>query len=289
MKLDVGLVRRLLGAQFPQWADLPVRPVRPMGWDNRTFRLGDDMVARLPSARAYVPQVEKEHRWLPILAPQLPLPIPTPIAMGQPLDGYPWAWSIYRWLPGRTLTTRQASGSHGLARSLGLFLGALQRVDPKGGPSPGPDNFHRGGSLQVYDAETRRAISLLETQIDAKAAMRTWDAALTAPHAGPPLWLHGDISAGNLLVENGALAGVIDFGGMAVGDPACDLALAWSSMERQTRRAFRSVLEVDDSVWNRARGWALWKSLIATAGLVAVRPAARKQGRVALETILSNG
>ena len=157
-------VRRLVDSQFPQWADLPIRPVVPMGWDNRIFRLGDDMVVRLPSARAYAPQVEKEHRWLPILGPQLPLPIPTPIAMGRPCHGYPWPWSIYGWLPGRTLSMRQVSGSHRLARSLRLFLGALQRVDPTGGPPPGPDNFHRGGSLRLYDAETRQAISLLEAK-----------------------------------------------------------------------------------------------------------------------------
>jgi aminoglycoside phosphotransferase (APT) family kinase protein len=288
LKLDAALVRRLVDSQFPQWADRPIRPVRPMGWDNRSFRLGDDMVVRLPSASFYAPQVEKEHRWLPILAPQLPLPIPTPIAMGQPLLGYPWPWSIYGWLPGRTLSTRQASGSHRLARSLGLFLAALQRVDPAGGPPPGPDNFHRGGTLRVYDGETRRAISLLEAKIDAKAATGLWDAALAAPHEGPPMWVHGDISVGNLLAEGGALVGVIDFGCAAVGDPACDLALAWSSMGRRARQVFRSTLDLNDSAWVRARGWALWKALISRAGLVPSHPAAGKQSRAALENILSD-
>lgn len=259
-----------------------------MGWDNRTFRLGDDMAVRLPSARFYAPQVEKEHRWLPILGPQLPLPIPTPIAMGQPLHFYPWPWSIYGWLPGRTPTMRQVSGSRRLARSLGLFLGALQRVDPAGGPPPGPDNFHRGGSLQVYDAETRRAISRLAAKIYAKAAMRLWDSALAAPHESPPLWVHGDVAVGNLLVEEGALAGVIDFGCAAVGDPACDLALAWSSMGPRARHAFRSTLNLEDGAWVRARGWALWKALISWAGLAPAHPAAEGRSRAALENILSN-
>ncbi|HVQ08424.1 MAG TPA: aminoglycoside phosphotransferase family protein [Allosphingosinicella sp.] len=259
-----------------------------MGWDNRTFRLGDDMAVRLPSARAYAPQVEKEHRWLPILGPQLPLPIPTPIAMGQPLHGYPWRWSIYGWLPGKPLNIKQVSSSHRLACSLGMFLGALQRVDPTGGPLPGPDNFHRGGSLRVYDVETRQAISRLQAKIDAKAAMRLWDAALAAPHEGPPMWLHGDVSVGNLLVEGGALVGVIDFGCAAVGDPACDLALAWSSMARRARHAFRATLNMDDSAWIRARGWALWKALIVSAGLVPAHPAAEKQSRVALGRVLSD-
>lgn len=259
-----------------------------MGWDNRTFRLGDDMLVRLPSARFYAPQVEKEHRWLPILAPQLPLPIPRPIAMGQALHDYPWPWSIYGWLPGRTLGMREVSGSQRLARSLGLFLDALQGIDPTGGPPPGPDNFHRGGSLQVYDAETRRAVSCLEAQIDAKAAMRLWDAALAVPHEGPPTWLHGDVSAGNLLAESGALVGVIDFGCAAVGDPACDLALAWSAMGRRARHAFRSALNLDDGAWVRARAWALWKAAISMADLAPSRPAAAGRSRAALARILSD-
>jgi aminoglycoside phosphotransferase (APT) family kinase protein len=249
-----------------------------MGWDNRTFRLGDDMAVRLPSARVYAPQVEKEQRWLPILAPQLPLPIPAPIALGQPCHLYPWPWSIYGWLPGKALAMRQVAGSQRLARSLGLFLAALQRVDPAGGPPPGPDNFHRGGSLRVYDEQTRQAIARLEAQIDAKAATRLWDAALSAPHEGAPMWLHGDVSAGNLLAENGALIGVIDFGCAAVGDPACDLALAWSAMGPRARHAFRATLDLDDGAWVRARGWALWKALISGA-----------RSRAALEKILADG
>lgn len=288
VKLDSALVRRLLASQFPQWADRPVRPVRPLGWDNRSFRLGDDMVVRLPSARAYAPQVEKEHHWLPILGPQLSLPIPAPIAIGQPLHGYPWRWSIYGWLPGKTLTMRQLSSSRRLARSLALFLGALQRVDPAGGPRPGADNFHRGGSLRVYDSETRRAVSLLAATIDAKAALRLWDSALAAPHRGPPMWLHGDVSAANLLADGGTLVGVIDFGCAAVGDPACDLALAWSSMGPRARQAFRAALELNDGAWARARGWALWKALVVTAGLSPARPAADRQSRVALGRILSD-
>jgi aminoglycoside phosphotransferase (APT) family kinase protein len=259
-----------------------------MGWDNRTFRLGDDLVVRLPSASAYAPQVEKEHRWLPILAPQLPLPIPTPIALGQPRLGYPWPWSVYGWLPGKAPGPRQVAGSHRLARSLGLFLAALQRVDPAGGPPPGPDNFHRGGSLQVYDSETRLAIARLAARIDAKAATRLWEAALAVPHEGAPMWLHGDVSAGNLLAENGALAGVIDFGCAAVGDPACDLALAWSAMGPRARQVFRATLILDDGAWLRARGWALWKASIQIAGLAPAHPAVEKRSRAALENILAD-
>ncbi|HYJ30183.1 MAG TPA: aminoglycoside phosphotransferase family protein [Allosphingosinicella sp.] len=287
-KLDVNLVRRLLGSQFSHWAGLPIRSILPGGWANRTFRLGEDMVVRLPSAAAYALQIEKEHQWLPILRAHLPLPIPTPIALGQPGHGYPWPWSIYGWLQGKAVRAEQLSESHELARALGLFLGALQRVDALGGPPPGPDNFRLGGSLRIYDAQTRQAISLLKAGIDAKAAVRIWDEALAAPHQGPPMWLHGDVSVGNLLVESGVLAGVIDFGCSATGDPACDLAIGWSSMERRTRHAFRSVLELDEGAWARGRGWALWKALVVSAGIAPAHRATEKQSHAALGKILSD-
>ena len=287
-KLDAELVRRLVQAQFPQWAGLPISPARHMGWDNRTFRLGKEMAVRLPSASAYAPQVAREQRWLPVLAPHLPLPIPRPIALGQPCDDYPWHWSIYSWLPGEPLSPRNVADTDSLAHSLADFLLALQRVDTKGGPPPGPDNFHRGGDLRVYDAETRRALSILEGRIDASAARSIWEAAIATPHTGPPLWVHGDVSFPNLLARHGRLAGVIDFGSMAVGDPACDLAVAWSWMSRETRRAFRSALLFDEDSWARARGWALWKALVVLAGISAAQPAAQEQAAHALQQVLTD-
>jgi aminoglycoside phosphotransferase (APT) family kinase protein len=159
--IDAALVRRLIAAQFPRWADLPVRPVEVGGWDNRTFHLGPRMTVRLPSAAHYASQVEKEHRWLPKLAPLLPLPIPVPLAKGAPAEGYPWQWSVYRWLEGEAAAVGRISDLRRFAISLAGFLGALQRVDPAGGPSPGRHNFFRGGPLTVYDAETRQAIAAL--------------------------------------------------------------------------------------------------------------------------------
>ncbi|MDP9414701.1 MAG: aminoglycoside phosphotransferase family protein [Pseudomonadota bacterium] len=285
-KLDAGLVRRLIEAQFPHWAELPIRPVRHMGWDNRTFRLGPDMVVRLPSAGAYAGQVTKEQRWLPVLAPKLPLPIPFPLAMGEPGAGYPWHWSIYSWLPGEPLSVRHVPDTGRLAGSLANFLVAPQRIDPREGPRPGPDNFYRGGTLTTYDGEARRAISLLEGRIDARAASRAWDAAIEPAHDGSAVWVHGDVSFPNLLVRKGELAGVIDFGCLAVGDPACDLAVAWSWMSRQSRCAFRSALPLDEATWARARGWALWKALVVLAGLSPAHRGAQEQAGRALQEVL---
>jgi aminoglycoside phosphotransferase (APT) family kinase protein len=224
--IDADLVRRLVAAQFPRWADLSVRPVEAGGWDNRTFHLGPRMTARLPSAAQYALQVEKEHRWLPKLAPLLPLPIPIPLAKGAPADGYPWPWSVYRWLEGETAGVGRIADLRRFATDLAEFLNALGRIDPAGGPPPGRHNFLRGGPLAVYDAETRRAIAALEGRIDTDAAGAVWEAALGAEWDGSPVWFHGDVASGNLLVEDGRLSAVIDFGTSGVGDPACDLAIA---------------------------------------------------------------
>lgn len=268
-KLDIRetLVRRLVAGQFPEWADLPVRPVAFDGWDNRTFRLGDDLSVRLPSAAGYVGQIEKEHRWLPVLAPQLPLPIPTPIAKGQPADGYPWPWSIYRWLPGEIASVARIDDLAQFARDVAGFLVALAAIDPTGGPGPGHHNFYRGGSLMVYDAETRQAIIDLGDRIDGAAALEVWETALAATWDGPPVWFHGDIATGNLLVLDGRLGAVIDFGTSGVGDPACDLAITWTLFSGESREAYRAAYPADQGMWSRGRAWTLWKALIVAAGL----------------------
>src|SRR5882672_694469 len=155
--IDEALVRRMVAAQFPQWADLPVRPAALGGWDNKTFHLGERMIARLPSAAEYSLQVEKEFRWLPKLAPSLPLPIPTPLALGEPSSGYPWRWSVYRWIEGDTAAPERIGDLSEFATSLARFLIALQRIDSTDGPRPGPHNFFRGLSLATYYAKTRQA------------------------------------------------------------------------------------------------------------------------------------
>jgi aminoglycoside phosphotransferase (APT) family kinase protein len=266
VSIDVPLVQRLVGAQFPRWSDLPIRPVEVGGWDNKTFHLGEHMTVRLPSAESYVPQVEKEHRWLPELAPRLPLPIPVPLAKGRPGSGYPFPWSVYPWIESETATVGRIEDLVEFATTLADFLVALQQIDPTGGPPPGPHNFFRGGSLKVYDAETRQALDALNGGIDTRAACEVWGSALDAAWHGPPVWFHGDVAWGNLLVEEGRLSAVIDFGTSGVGDPSCDLAISWTLFGGESREAFRTVLQPDDATWARGRGWTLWKALITLAG-----------------------
>jgi len=256
------LVSRLVADQFPHWADLPVTTVELDGWDNTTFRLGDDLAVRLPSADAYVQQVDKEHRWLPVLAPPLPLPIPQPLAKGVPGSRFPRPWSVYRWLPGKHATLDRVGDLARFATDLADFLAALYAIDPAGGPAPGKHNFFRGGPLTTYDEETREAISALDAEIDTEAATDTWEAALAATWQAPPVWIHGDVVASNLLVVERRLSAVIDFGCSAVGDPACDLTIAWTLFFGDNRTLFRERLPLDEGTWARGRGWALWKALI---------------------------
>jgi len=256
------LASRLIAAQFPQWAGLPVRPVDPGGWDNVTFRLGPDMSVRLPSGPGYAAQVEKEHRWLPVLARQLPLPIPEPLAKGAPGFGYRWPWSVYRWLPGEPAATGKVADQVRFAADLAGFLTALHRIDPAGGPPPGEHNFYRGGPLTVYDGEARAALAALHGEIDTDRAAQVWQNALAATWPGWPVWVHGDVADGNLLVDRGRLSAVIDFGSSGVGDPACDTVIAWTYFSGDSLRVFQSLLPVDRATWARGRGWALWKAMI---------------------------
>lgn len=265
--ITAALVSRLIGAQFPQWAGLPVRPV-PDGWDNITFRLGEDLSVRLPSGARYAVQVDKEHRWLPVLARQLPLPIPEPLARGRPGCGYPWPWSVYRWQPGEPAGQASLPDLPRFAADLAGFLARLHQIDPAGGPPPGEHNFFRGGPVAVYDAETHDAIAALGPGTGTGGAAEVWGAALAAPWDGPPVWVHGDVSSGNLLARQGRLSAVIDFGCLGVGDPACDVTIAWTFFSGPGRRAFRDRLPVDEATWARGRGWAVWKAVTALASAV---------------------
>jgi len=226
------------------------------------------MVVRLPRSSEYADQPEKEHYWLPKLAPSLPLRVPAPLALGKPSSAYPLHWSIHSWLDGETATLERISDLDGFAIALARFLVALERIDAAGGPAPGPHNFHRGGALRFYDLQTRQALDRLKDEIDSNAAMEIWDRALESAWDRPPVWLHGDVSSGNLLVLDGRLSSVIDFGMLGVGDPACDLAIAWTLLRGESREAFRQELSPDADTWIRGCAWALWKSSIVAAGLV---------------------
>jgi aminoglycoside phosphotransferase (APT) family kinase protein len=288
VNIDAALVRRLIATQFPRWKDLAIRPVASGGWDNRTFHLGDEMTVRLPSAAAYSLQVEKEHRWLPRLAPLLPLPIPVPLAMGVPAENYPWHWSVYGWIEGETAKRERIAGLSQFADDLAEFLVALQRIDATGGPPPGQHNFFRGGPLSIYDGETREAIAVLDGKIDTHAARAVWEAALAATWHGAPVWFHGDVSWGNLLVSQGRLSAVIDFGTSGVGDPACDLAIAWTLFKGKSREAFRAGLPADEAMWARGRGWTLWKALITVAGHIDVNPVEVKKSHHVIDDVLAD-
>ncbi len=260
--IDAPLVRRLIAAQFPQWRDLPVTPVELDGNDNRTYRLGEDMTVRLPTAPGYVPAVAKENHWLPLLAPALPVAVPPILGQGAPGEGYPFPWSVRGWLHGQTADRGRIDDISQFAVSVAEFLRVLQCCDTAGGPLAGEHSFYRGASPTHYDEETRRCLAALIGRIDTGRAAAVWDAALTAPWHGSPVWFHGDIASGNLLVEGGKLTAVIDFGTSGIGDPACDLVIAWTMFSGGSRQAFRQAVGQDAGTWARARGWALWKALL---------------------------
>jgi aminoglycoside phosphotransferase (APT) family kinase protein len=259
-EVTAELVKELVAAQFPQWAGLRVQRVELDGWDNSTFRLGASMSVRLPTADRYVPQIDKERRWLPVLGPQVPVPIPVPLAWGEPSPAFPRPWSVYAWLDGQVLTVDRVPDVKSLATELAGFLAALYACDPVG-PAPGPHSFGRGGPVSVWDEQTRADLETVGDAIDARAALEVWGAALDARPEAPPTWVHGDVTGSNLLVRDGHLAGVLDFGCCAVGDPACDLTMAWTFFEGDGRAVFKQQLRVEDSAWARGRGWALWKAL----------------------------
>ena len=260
--ITAELVTRLVAEQFPHWAGLRVRPVAQDGWDNATFHLGDHMSVRLPSADWYVPQVEKEQRWLPVLAPQLPLPVPVPLAQGVPSAAFPRPWSVYQWLPGAHASAERIGDRVQFALDLANFLRALYGLDASAGPPAGRHSFNRGGALAKFDTQTRALIDELAADIDAAACQALWQSALASRWQQTAVWVHGDISATNVLVRDGRLGAVIDFGCLAVGDPACDLVIAWTFLAGADAAAFRDRIAMDEATWARARGWALWKALL---------------------------
>ena len=286
---DASLVRRLLAAQFPDWADLPIDRVRSGGTDNAIYRLGDDMCVRLPRIERATASVVKEHRWLHLLAPHLPLAIPVPLAKGIPAEGYPWPWSVCRWLRGENAFVERFADLRQAAIALAQFIAALQRIDTAGGPRPGAHNFGRGVPLAIRDADTRAAIAKLHNLLDTGAVTAAWEADLNAPAWDrPPVWIHGDLHAANLLVDHGRLSAVIDFGGLGVGDPACDFVAAWTLFSGDSRDAFRAALSIDDASWARSRGWALSTGLIALPYYLDTNPVIVAMARRQIDEVLAD-
>ncbi|GGM15934.1 phosphotransferase [Streptomyces fumigatiscleroticus] len=277
--IDGALVRRLVDSQFPQWAGLPLHLLDPAGSDHVIYRLGEKLSVRLPRHAGAIGQARKEFHWLPRLAPHLPLAVPVPVGVGEPDFGCPWPWAVSRWLDGEVATVDALAGSSRAAGELARFLAALRQCTPEDAPAGNACHDLTGWSLSDRDRATRAAIAEAGGVFDAAAMTDLWDAALNAPGWDrPPVWFHGDFHTGNLLTLEGRLSAVIDFGGLGIGDPACDMMIAFTLMPADSRAVFRDALGVDDATWTRGRGWAL------AAGLNAYNSYAAHNPRVAAQT-----
>lgn len=258
------LVQQLIALQCPQWSTLTLNRLSTSGTDNVIYRLGEQMLIRLPRTPEAVERTIKEQQWLTKLAPLLPLPISAPLATGISSVIYPAVWSVFPWLSGETADQATVLDEVSIAIQLADFIAAMHGLDAQDGPPPGTHNFYRGVALAERDEETRAAIAELANDMDTHAAIVVWDRALQAdPWQGSPVWIHGDLLPTNILIEQGKISAIIDFGGLGVGDPACDLIPAWSLFSGQAREVFRQRLGVDEDTWLRGQGWALSIGLIA--------------------------
>jgi aminoglycoside phosphotransferase (APT) family kinase protein len=290
LKIDSSLVTRLLEAQFPHWANLELAPVRSAGTDNVIYRLGFEMAVRLPRVAWATGQILKEHVWLPRLAPHLPLALPVPIAMGQPGEGYPWQWSVYRWLEGHDAQDGCIGEESQAARDLAHFITAFQHIPVAGWPAPEPPIGSRCVPLFTRDADTRAAIAELSGKLDTDTVTAAWSAAVEVPAwHGSHVWAHGDLLPGNLLVRSGRISGVIDFSCVGIGDPACDLVVAWALLSARMRDIFRAALGVDDATWMRGRAWALSIGLIALPYYQNTNPVFAATARKMIAEVLADG
>ncbi len=259
--VTIELATNLIKEQFPEYARLAISDIEVQGHDNRTYRLGSDMLIRIPTAESYALKIPLEYEILPKLATNISIPIPEPIKLGQASELYPYPFAIYKWLEGTSANQihLDKNALENLAQQLAEFLRELQNIKIKG-PTPGQHNWWRGDKVSVYDANARTQIANLKDIIDSNAAIKLWDKACATNWHLQPVWLHGDFAAGNILVHNNKLSGVIDFGCTAVGDPACDLVIAWTYLTGNARDIFMQEMQLDSDTWLRARAWALWKA-----------------------------
>ena len=287
LDLDTALVERLVRAQMPRWAGLPITRVASSGTDNAMFRLGDAMVVRMPRVERAVPRLENEHKWMSVLAPHLPLATPTLLARGEPGSGYPWIWSVHSWIEGHNAFDAEVHDLTQAARDIAALVTALQHIDTRGAPLAEPGR--RGQPLSATERQTRRAIEEARALVDVEGVTAAWEAALRAPEWDrEPVWFHGDIARGNLLVRGGRIHALIDFGSIGVGDPACDLVVAWDLFDSATRPALRAALDVDDATWDRGRGWALCTALWALPYYLRTNPPMVTQARYKLAEVLAD-
>ncbi len=260
--ITTALASQLIATQFPEYADLPIISVGIQGHDNRTYRLGNDLLIRIPTAAPYALKVPQEQALLPLLQPHLPLAIPKPIKMGQPSADFPFYFSIYKWIEGHSANTLKIDKKNlePIALQLARFLKELQNIKSVDGPTPGQHNWWRGDHISVYDNGARQQIHGLADIIDSQQAIHLWEQACATSWHQPPVWIHGDFAAGNIILNHGKVVAIIDFGGMGVGDPACDLVIAWTLLQDKARAVFMDAMELDHETWLRAKAWALWKA-----------------------------
>ena len=287
LDLDAALVQRLLRAQMPQWADLPITRIASSGTDNAMFRLGAEMVVRMPRVERAVPRLDNEQKWMPVLAPHLPFATPALLAKGEPGPGYPWIWSVHSWIEGDNAFDAEVHDLAEAARDIAALMTALQHIDTRGAPLATPGR--RGQPLSATERQTRRAIQEARELVDVDAVTKAWEAASRVPEWDrDPVWFHGDIARGNLLVRDGRIHALIDFGSIGVGDPACDLVIAWDLFDGATRPALRAALDVDDATWDRGRGWALCTALWALPYYLHTNPPMVAQARYKLAEVLAD-
>jgi aminoglycoside phosphotransferase (APT) family kinase protein len=286
---DASLVRRLLVARFPAWAELHIEPVNSDGTDNAMYRLGEELAVRLPRRPSAVASIDKEYAWLPRLAPLLPLPLPVPLAVGATDLGYPWSWSVCRWLQGETPTPERVTDTSRLAIDLAAFIRALRIIDAAGAPRPGTHNHGRGAPLDRWQATIRDRLQWLADLEDIDMVSAAWEAdAGASAWSGPPVWIHGDLSAANLLVQAGRLGGVIDWSCLGAGDPACELQVAWTLFSHEDRQVFRNAIEVDDATWWRGRAWGLLNGILGLSYYRKRSPVLAERGRRAIDAVLQD-
>ncbi|WP_150466311.1 aminoglycoside phosphotransferase family protein [Francisella sp. SYW-9] len=268
--INVDLAYKIIKKQFPEYSHLDIKSVEKQGHDNRTYRIGNDMLIRIPTAESYALKVPKEQELLPMLAKHLSVAIPAPIKMGKPSDDYPYPFSIYKWLDGSSANHVTLGGQslENLAFELANFLKELQAITNVEGPNPGQHNWWRGDHISVYDPGAREQIAKLADIIDGNSALELWERACATKWNKAPIWIHGDYAVGNILIKDNKLSGVIDFGGTAMGDPACDLVIAWTYLSSRARDIFVAEMRLDNDTWLRARAWVLWKATFELCNIV---------------------
>lgn len=288
MNITLELAKRLIVSQFPEYADLNLIEVEQQGHDNKTYRIGNNMLIRMPTAESYALKVPIEQELLPKLAKHLSIAIPAPIKMGKSSEDYPYPFSIYKWVDGRS--ANHIAFDEQLLENIGYqlakFLKELHAITDVEGPAPGQHNWWRGCHISVYDEAAREQITNLGDFIDADSALELWKKACVTKWNKPPIWIHGDFAVGNIIIKSNKLSGIIDFGGTAIGDPACDLVIAWTFLNGKARDIFISTMDLDESTWLRARGWALWKSTFELCNIADKKSPEAKMQKIIIDELI---